>query len=86
MTEDKSGAEPAGSRRALTLATISFTVCFYAWALLGPLGPDLQDQLGLSRLSAGADDLDPGRARVADADPARACSPIGTAGAGSSRR
>ena len=48
MTEDKSGAEPAGSRRALTLATISFTVCFYAWALLGPLGPDLQEQLDLS--------------------------------------
>ena len=23
-------------------------MCFYAWALLGPLGPDLQDQLGLS--------------------------------------
>ena len=37
-----------GSPRQLALATISFTVCFYAWALLGPLGPDLQDQLGLS--------------------------------------
>ena len=37
-----------GSPRQLTLATISFTVCFYAWALLGPLGPDLQEQLGLS--------------------------------------
>ena len=37
-----------GNARALTLATISFGVCFYAWALLGPLGPDLQDQLGLS--------------------------------------
>jgi len=48
MIEDKPGAEPAGSSRALTLATISFTVCFYAWALLGPLGPDLQEQLDLS--------------------------------------
>ena len=37
-----------GNARALTLATISFGVCFYAWALLGPLGPDLQDQLDLS--------------------------------------
>lgn len=37
-----------GNARALTLATVSFGVCFYAWALLGPLGPDLQDQLGLS--------------------------------------
>ena len=26
----------------------AFTVCFYAWALLGPLGPDLQEQLDLS--------------------------------------
>ena len=34
--------------KELSLATVSFTVCFYAWALLGPLGPDLQDQLGLS--------------------------------------
>src|SRR5262249_2465354 len=25
-----------------------FTVCFYAWSLLGPLGPDLQDAIGLS--------------------------------------
>jgi NNP family nitrate/nitrite transporter-like MFS transporter len=38
----------AGNARALTLATLAFGVCFYAWALLGPLGPDLQDQLGLS--------------------------------------
>ena len=28
--------------------TLAFGVCFYAWALLGPLGPDLQKQLGLS--------------------------------------
>jgi NNP family nitrate/nitrite transporter-like MFS transporter len=32
----------------LALATVAFTVCFYAWSLLGPLGPDLQDRLGLS--------------------------------------
>lgn len=37
-----------GSPRALTLATISFAVCFYAWALLGPLGPEIQDHLALS--------------------------------------
>lgn len=47
-----SPAEPAetrqGNPRALGLATLSFGVCFYAWALLGPLGPDLQDQLDLS--------------------------------------
>jgi NNP family nitrate/nitrite transporter-like MFS transporter len=44
------GHEESGGdgRRALPLATVAFTVCFYAWALLGPLGPDLQDQLGLS--------------------------------------
>jgi NNP family nitrate/nitrite transporter-like MFS transporter len=37
-----------GSRRQLALATMAFTVTFYGWALLGPLGPDLQDDLGLS--------------------------------------
>jgi NNP family nitrate/nitrite transporter-like MFS transporter len=37
-----------GSGTQLALATVAFTVCFYAWALLGPLGPDLQEQLDLS--------------------------------------
>jgi NNP family nitrate/nitrite transporter-like MFS transporter len=37
-----------GNARELALATVAFTLCFYAWSLLGPLGPDLQDQLGLS--------------------------------------
>ena len=32
----------------LVLATVAFLVCFYAWALLGPLGPDLQEHIGLS--------------------------------------
>ena len=32
----------------LALATVAFTVCFYAWALLGPLAPDIQERLGLS--------------------------------------
>ncbi len=45
-TED--GEARAESRSALPLATVAFTVCFYAWALLGPLGPDLQEQLDLS--------------------------------------
>lgn len=36
--------------RQLALATVAFTVCFYAWSLLGPLGPDLQDELELSEL------------------------------------
>ena len=38
----------AGNPRQLSLATLSFALCFYAWALLGPLGPDLQEQLDLS--------------------------------------
>jgi NNP family nitrate/nitrite transporter-like MFS transporter len=37
-----------GAGRQLALATVAFTVCFYAWSLLGPLGPELQDDLGLS--------------------------------------
>jgi len=32
----------------LALATLAFTVCFFAWSLLGPLGPDLQDAVELS--------------------------------------
>lgn len=41
-------AASQGNARELTLAALSFGLCFYCWALLGPLGPDLQDQLGLS--------------------------------------
>jgi NNP family nitrate/nitrite transporter-like MFS transporter len=36
------------SGRQLALATLAFTVCFYAWSLIGPLGPDLQEELALS--------------------------------------
>jgi NNP family nitrate/nitrite transporter-like MFS transporter len=38
----------SGNPRQLALALTAFTVTFYGWALLGPLGPDLQDDLGLS--------------------------------------
>ena len=48
MPDSDHGDPSRGNARELTLATVSFGVCFYAWALLGPLGPDLQDQLGLS--------------------------------------
>ncbi len=40
--------------RQLALATVAFTICFYAWSLLGPLGPDLQDALGLSDFETSA--------------------------------
>lgn len=40
--------ESVAGTKQLTLATIAFAVCFYAWALLGPLGPDLQEQLDLT--------------------------------------
>jgi MFS transporter, NNP family, nitrate/nitrite transporter len=36
--------------RQLVLATAAFAACFYAWSLLGPLGPELQDALALSEL------------------------------------
>jgi MFS transporter, NNP family, nitrate/nitrite transporter len=39
------------STRALALATLAFAACFFAWSLLGPLGPELQDHLGLSDVS-----------------------------------
>ena len=45
---DPEQGQSSKSARELSLATLSFGICFYAWALLGPLGPDLQDQLGLS--------------------------------------
>jgi MFS transporter, NNP family, nitrate/nitrite transporter len=38
----------------LALATIAFTVCFFAWSLLGPLAPDLQDALELSDFQTSA--------------------------------
>jgi NNP family nitrate/nitrite transporter-like MFS transporter len=41
-------AVPAGAGRNLALATIGFTVNFWAWALLGPLGPGVKERLGLS--------------------------------------
>ena len=40
--------ERAGAGAQLALATLAFTACFYAWSLLGPLSPDLQDSLALS--------------------------------------
>jgi NNP family nitrate/nitrite transporter-like MFS transporter len=39
---------PQSNPRALGLATAAFTVCFFAWSMLGPLGPTLQKQLDLS--------------------------------------
>jgi NNP family nitrate/nitrite transporter-like MFS transporter len=44
------GAVETGGARALSLATAAFTVSFFAWSLLGPLGPDLQDEIGLSEI------------------------------------
>ncbi len=38
----------------LALATLAFAVCFYGWSLLGPLGPDLQEDLGLSDVQTSA--------------------------------
>jgi len=51
VTTARRGPGPAG---ALALATAAFTVCFFAWSLLGPLGPDIQDDLGLSDVQLSA--------------------------------
>jgi NNP family nitrate/nitrite transporter-like MFS transporter len=40
--------------RQLALATFVFFICFYAWSLLGPLSPDLQEELGLSDFETSA--------------------------------
>src|SRR5262245_45764111 len=42
------GAMRQSNPRALGLATAAFTVCFFAWSMLGPLGPTLQKQLDLT--------------------------------------
>jgi len=39
---------PAGAPLNLTVATAGFLVNFWAWALIGPLGPGLKERLGLS--------------------------------------
>lgn len=39
---------PTGKLRMLILATTGFAINFWAWALLGPLGPQLRDQLDLT--------------------------------------
>jgi MFS transporter, NNP family, nitrate/nitrite transporter len=44
MVRDEQRANP----RALALATAAFMVCFFAWSMLGPLGPTLQKHLDLS--------------------------------------
>ena len=59
------------TRHQLVLATLAFTICFYGWSLLGPLGPDLQEDLELSDVADLGDGRRPGAARLADADPAR---------------
>jgi MFS transporter, NNP family, nitrate/nitrite transporter len=40
----------SGSRRALILALVSFSACFYVWSLLGPLGPKIQHDLKLTEV------------------------------------
>jgi NNP family nitrate/nitrite transporter-like MFS transporter len=40
-------------RQALALATLAFFTCFYAWSLMGPLAPGLQQQLHLSEVQVG---------------------------------
>jgi NNP family nitrate/nitrite transporter-like MFS transporter len=45
---------PCEAGRQLALATIAFAVCFFAWSLLGPLGPTLQEDVGLSDFETSA--------------------------------
>lgn len=40
----------AGQTRALVLATMAFTACFYSWSILGPLSPKLQKSLDISEV------------------------------------
>ncbi|MBA2348056.1 MAG: NarK/NasA family nitrate transporter [Solirubrobacterales bacterium] len=51
---DAAVAEQEGAGRNLALATFAFTVCFFAWSLIGPLSPELQKQLALSDVETSA--------------------------------
>jgi MFS transporter, NNP family, nitrate/nitrite transporter len=42
------GDRQRGNGKQLALALVAFTATFYGWALLGPLGPELQEDLDLS--------------------------------------
>ncbi|WP_327351124.1 MFS transporter [Streptomyces sp. NBC_01304] len=44
------GRPPAAAYRNLALATLGFTLTFWAWDLIAPLGSDYKDRLGLSSL------------------------------------
>jgi NNP family nitrate/nitrite transporter-like MFS transporter len=48
MSPSESAVPSQGNPKALTLATLSFGVCFFAWAILGPLGTEIQDHLKLT--------------------------------------
>ena len=54
MTSTQTSGSARGNASALTLGTVAFVACFYAWSLLGPLAPDLQDELGLSDFQTSA--------------------------------
>ncbi|WP_030793383.1 MFS transporter [Streptomyces sp. NRRL S-920] len=47
--DDTRAAKPsAAAYRNLAVATVGFTLTFWAWALVAPLGSDFKDRLGLS--------------------------------------
>jgi NNP family nitrate/nitrite transporter-like MFS transporter len=52
MNSKAATAAPTGAARGATLnlaiCTVGFLINFWAWALLGPLGPGLKEKLGLS--------------------------------------
>jgi NNP family nitrate/nitrite transporter-like MFS transporter len=47
-TTAPAGATNGAATRNLVIATLGFMVNFWAWALLGPLGPGIKERLGLS--------------------------------------
>lgn len=47
-SESRPAARTPRPGHMLLLATAGFTLCFWAWALLAPLGPRLRDELDLS--------------------------------------
>ena len=51
---DAATTAPPGAGLQLTLATIGFAICFWAWALLGPLGNSYGQQYALSDFEVSA--------------------------------
>ena len=69
--EEHLTSDQRGSGRQLALATLAFAVCFSAWGMLAPMAPEPPGRARPLEHRDVDHDRDPGRPRLAAADPAR---------------